>query len=83
MNLLCCLLKQYKLTIHLLRQDRRNPRISSCTALEGTFDFNKTPFDSPGCKVVIHENTYARRNWALHGSWGWYIGPSKWYYMCH
>ena len=45
--------------------------------------FNKTTLSPPGCKVVINDSQYARRNWTPHGSEWWYIGTDMERYMCH
>ena len=64
-------------------QSRHNPIISSQTALEETFDFNKIPLAPPGWKVAIHENIDTRGTWAPYGLEGWYIGPDMDNYRCH
>ena len=74
MNLFYHLLEQCILKLNLLRKSRRNTKMSAYTALEGTFDFNKTPLSPPGCKIIINEKPDARRTCAPHGADGWYIG---------
>ena len=49
-------------------------------ALEGAFDYNKTPLAPPGTKVVIHEKPDKRALWAAHGVNGWYLGPAVEHY---
>ena len=54
-HLWCRFLKQDQLTLNLLRLEISNYKLSSKMALEGNFDFNKTPLAPPGTKFRIHE----------------------------
>ena len=36
----------------------------------------------PGTKVIVHEKPSNRTSWGLHGTNGWYIGPSLHHYRC-
>jgi hypothetical protein len=74
---------QAQTTLNLLRPSRRNPRISAYTALEGTFDFNRTPMAPPGTKVLIHEKSGQRQSWDPHATEGWYLGPAHDHYRCY
>ena len=47
---------QATITLNMLRSSLRNPKFSAYMALEGAFDYNKTPLAPPGTKFVIHEN---------------------------
>ena len=76
------LLDQCFLTLNLLRGSRINPNLSAYAQIFGQFDFNATPLAPPGTKVVIHNKPNTRQSWDLHGSEGWYIGPSLHYYRC-
>ena len=66
-----------------MRNSILNPIISAYTELEGTFNYNKTSLAPSGYKVVINENTYARRTQAPPGSGGWYIGHALDHYIYH
>ena len=50
--------------------------------LKGIFDYNRTPLEPPGRKVVIHVKDSQRKTWAPIGQIGWYIGPAKHHYRC-
>ena len=65
------LLPQATITLNMLRPSRRILKVSIYMALEGVFDYNKTPLAPPGMKVVIHENPYKQSSWASHGVDGW------------
>ena len=75
MHLFCCLLQQCTLTLNFLSQYWRNPWILTYTALESTFDFNKTPPAPPGWTFSIHKKPDERRAWSPHGADKWHIGP--------
>ena len=47
------LLPQSELTLNLLFQSRRNPKLSAYTQLHGVLDFNKTPFLAPPGREII------------------------------
>ena len=57
--------------------------MSAYMALEGAFDYNKTPLAPPGTKLVIHENPEKRSSWAAHGFDEWYLGPVVEHYRCY
>ena len=52
-----CSIAQATLMLNLLCPSRCDPKVSACSALEGTFDFNKTPMAPPGTKVIVHKKT--------------------------
>ena len=64
------------MTLNMLRPCRRNPTMLAHTAIEGHFDFNKTPIAPPGIKVLVHKNPQQCKNWGMHGLPGWHIGPA-------
>ena len=76
------LLPQAEITLNLLRSARVNPKLSAYAYLFGNFDYNATPMAPPGTKVVVHDKPGNRGSWALHGTDGWYIGPSLHHYRC-
>ena len=76
------LLEQCFDTLNMLRASRTNPKISAYIALEGIFDFNKTPLAPPGTRVVVHAKPDNRSSWDPNGFDAWYIGPSKEHYRC-
>ena len=56
MNRWCCLIPQTKMTLNMLIPFQRNPTMLAYTAIEGPFDFNKTPIKPPGTKVLVQKN---------------------------
>jgi hypothetical protein len=83
MHLWCRLINQATPILNLLRPSCINPRLLAEAQLNGAFDYNKTPFAPPGCKVLIHEKSSNRRTWAPHGVEGWYLGRAPDHYRCH
>jgi hypothetical protein len=83
MNLWCELLPQATLTLNLMRTSRINPTISAATHLYGQFDFKRMPLTPPGTRAVAHVKPKARRSWAPHGEYAWYIGPAPGHYRCY
>jgi hypothetical protein len=77
------LLPQAEITLNLLRASRSNPTVSAYEAINGPFDYNKTPLAPPGIKVVIHEKPSQRKTWDPHGVLGWYLGPAEEHYRCY
>ena len=52
-------------------------------ALEGAFEYNKTPLAPPGTKVVIHKNPDKRASWVAHGVDVWYLGSALERCICY
>ena len=77
------LLPQCEITLNMLRASRTHPQISANDAVNGTFDFNKTPMAPVGCKAVIHEKLDKRKTWDSSGINGWYVGPAMEHYRCY
>ena len=71
------------MALNMLKPCRRNPTISAYTALEGQFDFNKTPLAPPGINVMEHENPQQCKTSGVHGVPGWYIGTAMKHYLCY
>jgi hypothetical protein len=82
MNLWCRLLPQSEMTLNMLRPCRFNPKMSAYTALEGEFDYNKTPLAPLGSKVIAFKPPGVRQTWAPHGTLAWTIGPAVNHYRC-
>jgi hypothetical protein len=70
------LLPQATIMLNILRQSIINPRMSAYAQLNGHFDFNRTPLDPPGTRIVAHENSDQRASWDPHGVDGYYLGPA-------
>ena len=76
------LLDQAFLTLNLLRTARINPNLSAHAYLFGNFNFNATPLEPPGTKVVVHSKPDNRASWDANGKEGWYVGYSPHHYRC-
>ena len=70
-------------TINMLRANRQNDKMSAYMALNGPYDFTKTPMAPPGTKVLVHEKSVQRGTWYPHGKEGWYLGNSLEHYRCY
>jgi len=70
------LIAQAELTLNLIRPARLNPKFSAHAYLSGPFDFNKSPLDPPGTRVVVHDRPENRPSWGFHGTDGWYVDPA-------
>ena len=76
------LLDQAFLTLNLLRPARANTSLSAQAYLFGQFDYNVTPIEPPGTKVLVHSKPDNRGSWDPNGKVGWYVGPSPHHYRC-
>jgi hypothetical protein len=76
------LLPQAEITLNLLRTSRLHPQLSAAAHYHGLVDYNKTAFDPPGWKTIVHEKPGKRRNWAPHGQHGYSLGPAMHHYRC-
>jgi hypothetical protein len=77
------LVPQAVITLNLLRASRFHPQLSAWAALNGNFDFNRTPLAPPGLRVLVHEKPAQRDSWSPHGVDGWYTGPALNSYRCY
>jgi hypothetical protein len=64
------LLPQAEITLNLLRTSRQHPQLSASAHFHGLIDYKKTPFATPGCKIIAHEKPAKRRTWTPHGQHG-------------
>ena len=60
---------------------QQNTTMPAYTALEGQFDFNKTPLATPVIKLIVHEKPQQRKTWWVHGVPGWYIVLAMEHYL--
>jgi hypothetical protein len=74
------LLPQAIITLNMLRTSTINPKISAAIYLDGKYEYNKAPMESPSTIIIAHETPNRRRTWAPHGQDGWYIGPDLEHY---
>ena len=49
----------------------------------GKFNFNATPLDPLGTKVLVHLKPEQRTSFVAHGIDAWYVRPSLNYYRCY
>ena len=56
MHIWCRLIPQAKTTLNMLIPFRKNLTMLEHTAIEGPFDFNKTPLEPTGIKVLVKKN---------------------------
>jgi hypothetical protein len=77
------LLPQAEITLNLLQSSRTSTKQSAYEAINGPFDFNKTPLAPLGIKVVVHEKPSQRNSRDPHGVIGWYLGPANEHYRCY
>ena len=67
------------MTLNILRSCRRDPTISAYEALNGQFDYNKTPLGPLGSPAVIYDDPTTRNSFAPQCTDAIYIAP----YMLH
>ena len=75
------LLPQVTITLNLLRLSRKKSSLSAHAAVFVQFNFNSTPLDPPGTKVIIYDKT--RKSFGVRGREGWYISPDMKHYRCY
>ena len=76
------LLEKADISLNLLRPSRLNPKFSAYSQLIGTFNYNITPMDPPGTRILLHDKLHNRGTWAPHRQEGWYIHPAMRHYHC-
>ena len=76
-------MSQANITLNFLRSSHRQPKLSACACLNGTFDFNQSLLAPPGTHVVVHVTPAQCHNMAPHGIDGWHANPSIEHYHCH
>mmetsp|Transcript_26852 Transcript_26852/g.38096 ORF Transcript_26852/g.38096 Transcript_26852/m.38096 type:complete len:122 (+) Transcript_26852:123-488(+) len=70
------LLPKVELSLNLLWGSRINPKLSAYSQLNGTFNYNNTPFAPSGTRVLVHDKPKTRDSWAPHAIDRWYLGPA-------
>ncbi|GFH47516.1 hypothetical protein CTEN210_03991 [Chaetoceros tenuissimus] len=76
------LLPQTLLSLNHLRAARVNPKLSAYAALEGIYDFNRSPLAPLGTKLVYHVKPDQRSTFGTRGKEAWYVGPAPEHYRC-
>ncbi|GFH48944.1 hypothetical protein CTEN210_05420 [Chaetoceros tenuissimus] len=67
---------------HFIREARVNPKLSPYAALEGIYDFNRSPLAPLGTKLVYHVKPEQRSTFGTRGKEAWYVGPAPDHYHC-
>ena len=62
------------MTLNILRPYQNPQTMLTYTAIEGSFDFNKTPLAPPGTRVLLNKKPQQSKTCGIHGIPGWYIG---------
>ena len=65
----------------MLQTCRRDPTISAYEALNGKFDYNKTPMTPLGSPAVIYDDPTTRNTFAPHCTDAIYVAPSMLHYI--
>ena len=73
-------LPQVQDTLNMLRTSRDNAAISAYEALEGPFDFNKTPISILGTRALAYLDPDERTSWQPHGVDVFYTGRCPLHY---
>ena len=69
------LLDQSERNLNLLQPTIINPTLSAYNMIWGTFYFNMTPMEPPGCKITVHEKPVKRRSWTFYGIPSFILDP--------
>ena len=76
------IIPQAELTLNMLRTSCKNPLLLAQTALDGIFDFNRTPLVPPGTRSLAFIDPDSRGTWAPRAEDAWYSGPALEHYRC-
>ena len=68
------------MTLNMLRTCRRDPTISTYEALNGPFDYNKTPLAPLGSPTLLYDDPTNRNTFAPHCTDEIYVAPSMLHY---
>ena len=73
-----------EITLNCLLPWHPDPTISAYHGLTGSkFDFRAHPLGPAGTAVLIHDKPDNRGTWQVHGTPGYYLGPSMAHYRTH
>lgn len=76
------LLPQAEITLNLLRQSRAQPSISAWEHYNGPINYDATPLNPLGCRVLIHNKPATRNSWDYRATEGYNVGVSLEHYRC-
>ena len=77
------LLPQVTMTLNMLWRSQLTPGISAYEQVDGIHNFERTPLETLGCKVKIHEKPHKRLTYAPLSVDGWYLGTAVHHYRCY
>ena len=63
------------ITLNIIRKFRVNPDLLACAYLCDPYNFNKSPLETPGTRVVFHDKPDNHTSWRHHITPEWYIVP--------
>ena len=67
----------------MICSSQNNPRFSAYSATHGEFDFDNTPLEPPGTKILVHKKSTACAYFTIHAVEGWYIGLYLEQHLCY
>ena len=80
LQLWCQYMQQIEMTLNMWITWRRAPTISTYEALNGPFDYNKTPLAPLGSPSVLYDDPTNRNTFAHHCADTMYVAPSMLHY---
>ena len=83
MQLWCCILRQAKNQLNLLRRSRVDPSKLTFEVLYGKHDYDQNPWAPLGCAVELHVTQNKQKTWGKHTASGFYLGNATEHYRCH
>ena len=79
-QLWCQYMTQIEMKLNMLRTCRQYPTISTYKALNGPFDYNKTPLAPLGSPAVLYDDPTNRNTFAPHCTDAIYVAPPMLHY---
>ncbi len=70
-------------TLNVMQASCIDPTKSAYKMLYGSYNCNRYPLATLGCKAVVYEDSNTRGLWALQGVNEWYIDPLMDHYWCY
>ncbi len=83
LSLWCYLLEPTELTLNLLRQSNRAPKILTFAHIHGHHNYMKKPFAPLGCAIHSHVKPDNRRSWDARANAGFNLRTSMEHHRCY
>jgi hypothetical protein len=83
LSLWCYLLEPAELTLNLLRQSNKAPKISAFAHIHGRHGYMKKPFAPLGCAIHSHVKPNGCRSWDARADAGFNLGMSMEHHCCY